>query len=123
MPSPIVWKKPKRECTAKVSGLVIPKAMVTEPGRDVDVSAYPFCGKEHASLTVSATERSTIEQLCRQAEIVLSIQHVERRACQECQEAFIHELSRDEKRWLYASDPKLGPIIGMNIAEGAEGII
>jgi len=123
MPNPIAWKSPKRPCTAKVCGLVVPRAMVTEPGRDVDVEVTPFCGKEPCSMTVAATERSSIDQLCRQAEIAASIQHVERRACKECHEAFFHELSRDEKRWLYASDPKLGPVIGLNVEGDSEGVI
>jgi hypothetical protein len=73
-------------------------------------------------LSVVAKETSTILQVCRQAEIAAAIQHVERRACDKCREAFFHELTKDEKRWLYANDPKLGPVIGVG-TEGAEGII
>lgn len=119
MPNPIVWKSPLHEFSAKMMGLSLPKALVLSPGKEVDVRVEPFCGSEVCDMTITTIDSSTVEQVCRQAEIAASIQHVERRSCDKCREAFFTALSPSEKAWLYANDPKLGPIIGMEVRGGS----
>lgn len=121
MPNPILWKPPKNECSAKISGLSVPKPMVVSPGQDVTVKVATLCGKETCEMVVSPTETTTVGQLLRQSEIAASIQHVERRACDHCRERFFHDLDQTEKAWLYASDPKLGPVLGIGVGRGVEG--
>lgn len=122
MPNPIVWNRPKGTCSAKIAGVEIPPSMPVSPGMLISVSVVTFCGLEVCELVISPTEISTCAQVVRQSQIAASIQHVERRKCDGCIEAFFRELSPSEKAWLYASDPKLGPVLGIS-HKGLEGVI
>lgn len=119
----IVWRNPRNEFSASIQGLVVPGNTIVQPGTSVAVRVVTMCGRESCEMSVVVRELSTISQVCRQAEIAASIQHVERRACGTCREMFFREITSDEKLWLYANDPSLGRVIGVSGLEGVERVV
>lgn len=119
----IVWRNPRNEFSASIGGIVVPGNTTVQPGTNVAVRVVTMCGKEFCEMSVVVREISTISQVCRQAEIAASIQHVERRACDACRESFFQGIAPDERSWLYANDPRLGRVIGVSGFEGVEGVV
>lgn len=116
--APIVWGKPLGPYTVAIGRIQLSETSQVQPGKDYEIQIATLCGREVADMTVSPTEVTTAAQLARRSQVAASIQHVERRACDSCRERFF-TLTSDEKRWLYASDPRLGPILGLD-AKGVE---
>lgn len=116
--NPIVWSAPRGAFSAFVlagegaAKLAVVPSFVVHPGQDLHLAVEALCGTK-VEMVIGAKAASTVGQLARQAQVAATIQHVERRACDRCMERIFSMLTPAEKRYLYAEDPKLGPVLGI----------
>lgn len=87
--------------------------------RKYELSVTTMCGKERVDLEVTPMFTTSAAVLARQAQIVASIGHVTRRACLQCRAAYFGMLTPREKMFLYQTEPKLGPVLGISADESA----
>lgn len=121
MPNPSPkFNPPKGSYTVSQGKLAIPPGAVVSPGSVYAVKVSTLCGsQEIESVEASPQGPMTAEEFARRVQIAGSIQHVTRRACYECRERYIADLTHAEKRWLYMTYPTLGPILGVSVEEGS----
>jgi len=116
--NPIVWSAPRGAFSASVQSgdggakLAVVPSFVVQPGQDLALAVEALCGTR-VEMVIGTRTAASVAQLARQAQVAATIQHVERRACERCMERIFSMLTPAEKRYLYAEDPKLGPVLGI----------
>ncbi len=73
-----------------------------------------LCGREEVVITASPKEAVSMLVFVRQVQLVASIQHVRRRACRICAARYGSMLTAHERRFIYATEPQLGPVLGVD---------
>lgn len=115
---PSLWREPLGPWSLTINGAMAPKnAYVLPDGRKYVLVVTTLCGKEDVTLEATPMQTCTADMFARQAQIAASIGHVTRRACARCLELYREGLTPHEKRWLYQSQPSLGPILGVEVNE------
>lgn len=115
------WKPPVGEWSVHVgTERLAPSRLVPRDSPlPLNVLVWTLCGKEDVRIVAVPKEDCTVSQFARQCQIVASAHHPSQRACRECLEAFAFRLTPHERTFLYTADPKLGPIVGVEIAKAA----
>lgn len=110
----VAWKHPVGPWSVSCGGILLPPTGMVHPGsNDLECKVVTLCGKEEVQLTVARP--STVEpiwQFARRLQIVASMQHVIRYLCETCETSYRHALTPAEKKFVYATQPTLGPIVG-----------
>lgn len=118
--NPIVWSAPRGAFSASVPAgdggakLAVAPSFVVHPGQDLHLAVEALCGTR-VEMVIGTRVAASVSQLARQAQVAATIQHVERRACGRCMERIFSMLTSAEKKYLYAEDPKLGPVLGIGM--------
>lgn len=119
---PGLWSQPVGPWSLTINGAVAPSnAYVLPDAKKYVLVVTTLCGREEVRLEATPMQACTADMFARQAQIVASIGHVTRRACHTCRDMYHSALTPHEKKWLYQSQPSLGPILGMEIAEQSAG--
>ena len=112
------FRQPRGDWRVSIGGFPLKPYDLCRPDRTYRVEANMLCGSEvYDALECSPVYVMTAVEFARRVQVVASIQHVTRRACKVCREAYRDGLSPDEKRWLYSTAPTMGRALGF---EGAE---
>lgn len=110
-----IFKPPAHGWVAKINGLHIPPKTMIDAGKEVYIECTTMCGNEKATGDFITRERMSVEEMVRRAQFASSIQHVTRRACKKCKDQYQHGTNAQERRFLFAEFPQLGPIVGMDM--------
>lgn len=78
------------------------------------VICWTFCGREQATVDLALSRDMPMLQFVRRARVVASIQHAKQNRCQYCVPVMQHRLSPEERAWVYAANPTLGKILGLD---------
>lgn len=113
------FKPPVGRWTMKINGLVVTAtALVLPDARKYTVKVFTLCSGEQIEVEGTPTSNMTVAEFVRRVQILGSIQHVTRRACEKCLLQYQYGLNSYEKRFLYSSQPSLGPVLGIATAPG-----
>ena len=111
------WKAPSGAWQVSYIGIALPPGALVLPDKTYKVSTLALCGSDEIQyVECSPITAMTAIEFARRVQVLSSIQHVTRRACAACRDAYKHALTAQEKRWLYTTQPQLGPIIGIEVA-------
>lgn len=92
----------------------IPGTIVYPDQKKYVLRIMTMCGKEDVTIEAVPLVIEPMEIFARRAQIAGSIGHVTRRACHECLRAYRQRLTPFEKQFLYQTEPKLGPVLGIS---------
>lgn len=120
------FRLPRGDWRVRVGGHVLKPYDLCHPNQVYSAEVNMLCGSAVYELQEGAPLFiMTAVEFARRTQIIGSIQHVTRRACRTCKDAYREGLSPDEKRWLYASQPEMGEILGFEgnrvLADLADG--
>lgn len=121
MPGPTIertWSAPRGPYRVRVGVVIIPGSGRVLPGVEYEVQVRTLCGSEDVRIACQSREACAGSDLARRAQLVASIQHVERRSCTVCMEHWGQTLTAFERRFLYATAPRLGAILGFATGPG-----
>lgn len=87
-------------------------AMLHPGDEEYRVVVWTLCGNEEATVDVLCPWLMSASQFARRIRLVSSIQHALQNGCKSCEEHFRLSTTAEEKEFLYATNPKLGKILG-----------
>lgn len=117
-----MFNPPVHAWSATINGLAVPNNTMLDPGKEVEIVCKTMCGDETARGEYILQDRMSIEEAARRAQLAASIQHVTRRGCLKCRDAYQHGTNAYEKDFLRSTYPELGPIIGLDV-RGKYGVL
>lgn len=80
------------------------------------VVVWTLCGNEQATVDVLCPWTITAGEFARRIRLISSIQHALQNGCKSCEEHFRLSTTPQERAFLYATNPKLGKILGFETA-------
>ena len=92
----------------------LPGTIVYPDSKKYVLVVTTMCGKEEVTIEAVPLVIEPAEVFARRAQIAASIGHVTRRACHACLRAYRQNLTPFEKKFLYQTEPKLGPVLGIS---------
>lgn len=108
------WKAPVGPWRAGLGLIDLAPGASVRPGVDYNITVRTLCGREDVVITAQPKEAVPLVVFVRQVQLVASIQHVRRRACRLCAGRYGTMLTPFERRFVYATEPQLGPVVGVN---------
>ena len=108
------FKQPVHAWTAKMFGVLVPPATRLTIGKELHITCTTMCGSEIADGDYIIQQEMSVEEAVRRAQFAASIQHVTRRGCKKCRDQYQHGTTSQERQYLNATHPELGPIVGLD---------
>jgi hypothetical protein len=96
-------------------GIELSHNAVLHPGdTEYRVVVWTLCGNEQATVDVLCPWVMSAAEFARRIRLVSSIQHSLQNGCNGCIERFTTSTTPQEKQFLYATNPRLGKILGFD---------
>lgn len=110
----VVFRHPRGNWRVRVGTYALKPYDLCHPSQTYTAEVNMLCGSAVYELQEGSPLFSmTAVEFARRVQILGSIQHVTRRACLTCRTAYREALTPDEKKWLYATQPSVGSILGL----------
>lgn len=104
---PDYWRVTRGGFDVSAEGIANPS---TVPYR---VVCWTYCGREQATLDLHVKASMPMPKFIERARIAASVQHHKQNGCQECPAVMRAHLTPSEKTFIYAGNPSLGKILGL----------